>query len=295
MYMSYSKNPHLPRVRMKAVLLVRRGWSIRKVARYMGFSHAAVINWLKKAPADGRLNIPTLSSRPKSHPKALSREIVKMIVKIRKERNRCAEAVHQQLLNQGIKVSLSSVKRTLKRNLLLRERSPWKRWHITDPRPVAQNPGDLVQIDTIHFVTHEGLRFYVYTLLDVASRWTHAKVSSRINTHNSLKFMKEAQKRAGFKFQMLQSDHGSEFSTWFTEHVRLLGMHHRHSRVRQANDNGHLERFNRTLQEEGLNHVIPMSPKGYQKALRKYLPYYNNERLHLGIKLLTPMQVVTSY
>ncbi len=295
MYMSYSKNPHLPRVRMKAVLLVRRGWSIRRVARYMGFSHAAIINWLKRAPSDGRLNIPTLSSRPKSHPKSLSRDIVKMIVKIRKERNRCAEAIHQQLLNEGTKVSLSSVKRTLKRNLLLRERSPWKRWHITDPRPIVQNPGDLVQIDTIHFVTYEGLRFYVYTLLDVASRWTYARVSLRINTHNSLKFVKEAQKKAEFKFKMLQSDHGSEFSAWFTEHVRKLEMNHRHSRVRQANDNGHLERFNRTLQEECLNQVIPMSPEGYQRTIKRYLPYYNNERLHLGIKLLTPMQVVTSY
>lgn len=279
---------------MKAVLLVRRGWSIRKVARYMGFSHAAIINWVKKAPSDGRLVIPTLSSRPKSHPKTLSRETVKMIVKIRKERNRCAEAVHQQLLNQGIKVSLSSVKRTLKRNWLLRERSPWKRWHVTEPRPIVENPGDLVQIDTIHFITYGGFKFYVYTLLDVASRWTQAKVSLKINTHNSLKFVKEAQKKAEFKFQMLQSDHGSEFSTWFTEHVRRLGMNHRHSRVRQANDNGHLERFNRTLQEECLNQVIPMSPEGYQRAIQKYLPYYNNERLHLGIKLLTPMQVVTS-
>lgn len=295
MYMSYSKNPHLPRVRMKAVLLVRRGWSIRRVARYMGFSHAAIINWIKKAPSDGRLVIPTKSCRPRSHPKALSREIVKMITAIRRKRNRCAEVIHQELLNQGIKVSLSSVKRVLKRYGLLRERSPWKRWHITEPRPIVENPGDLVQIDTIHFVTHEGLRFYVYTLLDVASRWTHAKVSMRINTHNSLKFAKEAQQKAGFKFQVLQSDHGSEFSTWFTEHVRLMGMDHRHSRVRQANDNGHLERFNRTIQEECLNQVIPMSSEGYKKAIQRYLPYYNNERLHLGIKLLTPMQVVTSY
>ena len=33
MYMAYTQNPHLPRVRMEAVRLVRFGWSTRKVAQ----------------------------------------------------------------------------------------------------------------------------------------------------------------------------------------------------------------------------------------------------------------------
>lgn len=288
MYMSYSKNPHLPRVRMKAVLLVRKGWSIRKAARYLGFSHGAVINWLKKAPQDGRLIIPTQSSKPKSHSKQLTPEKVDAIVVQRKKRNRCAEVVHRELQNQGIVVSLSSVKRTLKRQGLIRHRSPWKRWHFSEARPEAIVAGDLVQIDTIHFVIGKR-RFYVYTLIDIASRWAYAKVSMRINTHNSLRFMKEAQHIAGFSFKMMQSDHGSEFSTWFTEHLGKLGISHRHIRVRKSNDNGHIERFNRTLQEECTNKVN-QSPKSFQKAINEYLPYYNNERLHLGLKFLTPLE-----
>ncbi|MBU2540014.1 hypothetical protein KJ786_02540 [Patescibacteria group bacterium] len=66
--MAYSKNPNLPRVRMKAVSLVRKGWSIIRAARYFGFSHGALINWLKKAPRDGRLTIPTEDSSAKHHP-----------------------------------------------------------------------------------------------------------------------------------------------------------------------------------------------------------------------------------
>jgi len=94
---------------------------------------------------------------------------------------------------------------------------------------------------------------------------------------------------------MLQSDHGSEFSNWFTENIRTqLGSNHRHSRVRKPSDNGHLERFNRTLQEECLKD-IPKTLRAYRKAIPEYVHYYNNERLHLGINLKTPMQVVTSY
>jgi len=288
MYMTYSNNPHLPRVRMKAVLLVRKGWSIRKVARYLGFSHGAVIKWLKKAPQDGRFVIPTQSSKPKSHAKQLKPETIEAIVIQRKKRNRCAEVVHHELLKQGVVVSLSSVKRTLKRQGLIRHRSPWKRWHFSEARPEAVVAGDLVQIDTIHFVIGDK-RFYVYTVIDIASRWAYAKVSMRINTWNSLKFAKEALKYSGFNFKMIQSDHGSEFSTWFSEHLGKMGINHRHIRVRKSNDNGHIERFNRTIQEECLNKVN-QNPKSFQKAINKYLPYYNNEWVHLGLQFLTPLE-----
>lgn len=290
MYMPYSNNPNLPRVRQQAVNLVYQGWNHRKVARHFGLGSGTVSKWLKKDRNWGLRPIMTLSSRPHHHPKQLKQETVDAIVKQRRKRNRCAEVVHRELVNQGINVSLSSVKRTLKRQGLIRKRSPWKRWHFSESRPEAILAGDLVQVDTIHFVIGKQ-RFYVYTLIDIASRWTYAKVSLRINTYQSLQFVKEAMKLSGFKFKMLQSDHGSEFSTWFTEHIRKISISHRHSRVRKANDNGHIERFNRTLQEECLNKVN-YNPESFQKAINEYLPYYNNERLHLGINYLTPRECV---
>lgn len=290
MYMSYSKNPYLPKVRMKAVNLIYQGWSQRKVCRHLGLGSGTVSKWLKKDHCWGLRPIPTRSSAPRSHPNELSKEKVSAIVEQRKKRNRCAEIIHRELLNQGIIVSLSSVKRTLKRQGLIRHRSPWKRWHFSLPRPEAVLRGDLVEIDAIHFVIGNR-RFYVYSLVDVASRWAYAKVSLRINTWNSLSFVKEALRVAGFEFKMIQSDHGSEFSGWFSEHVRKLGANHRHIRVRKANDNGHVERFNRTLQEECLNKVN-QNPKEFQQAIMEYLPYYNNERLHLGLNFKTPVECV---
>jgi transposase InsO family protein len=277
---------------MKAVVLVRKGWSIRKAARYFGFSHGALINWMRKAPRDGRSVIPTRSSAPKSHPNQLAQHKIDAIVGQRKKHSRCAKVVHRELQNQGIIVSLSSVERTLKRRGLIKHRSPWKRWHLSGERPEAVVTGDLVQIDTIHFVIHDK-RLYVYTIIDLASRWAYAKVSARINTYQSLKFVKEAQGIAGFTFKMIQSDHGPEFSVWFTEHIGKVNIQHRHSRVRKSNDNAHIERFNRTLQEECLNKVN-QNFKSFKKAINEYLPYYNGERLHLGINYSTPLAVVRS-
>ena len=289
--MPYTTNPHLPKLRMQAVLLVRRGWSIRQTARHFGVQPSTVMRWLRRAPRDGRETIPTKTSRPHHHPRSLSRSVIDEIRTKRLAHHRCAEVIRQELKNDGVVVSLSSVKRTLRREGLLRRRSPWKRLHRSLERPEAVKPGDLVELDTIHIVSRGGERFYVYTLIDVVSRWAYAKTVPRINTHQSLRFLREAQGRAPFTFSTLQSDNGSEFSTTFSERSSLV---HRHSRVRQPNDNGHLERFNRTVQEECLNHV-PATLLHYRRALTKYLPYYNTDRLHLGLNLKTPLQVLPSY
>lgn len=165
MYMAYTTNPHLPKVRMEAVRLVKyRGWSRRKVARHIGVEPSTISRWRKHKLDTGWHRIPTASSRPNYHPNELDEQIVEAIIDQRLKRYRCAEVIHQEVISQGYEVSLSSVKRTLKRSGLIRERSPWKRWHFSEKRPLALKPGDLVQIDTIHIIPG---KLYVYTLLDV--------------------------------------------------------------------------------------------------------------------------------
>lgn len=286
--MAYTMNPHLPKVRRDAADLVRRGWGVRQVARYIGVSPGTITKWVKKAQVIGFHPIPTLSSRPKHHPKELSRELIQKIVAQRLLSRRSAEVVHRELINEGVWVSLSSVKRTLDRRGLLKKRSPWKRYHPPLPRPEVRKQGDLVEVDTIHLLRPEG-RFYVFTLLDVYSRWAYARAYPHANTSTALRFVQQAQRFSGFPFKTLQSDHGSEFSQWFTEHVFSI---HRHSRVRRPNDNAHLERFNRTLQEECLDEV-PRTLKDVNAALQDYLPYYNEKRLHFGLNLQTPLQALT--
>lgn len=295
MDMAYTINPHLPRLRMDAVRLVEQGWSARRVARHFGFAHNTVLGWLKKKPeygAHGALIIPTYSSRPHAHPHQLPQEVVDRILTLRSERNQCAEILHWRLAQEGVFVSLSSVKRTLKRCGLSRF-SKWKKWHQYPERPIPETPGILVEIDTVHTGPHDR-RLYVYTLLDVCSRWAHAEPAEHINTHRSMRFVREAQNASPFRFATLQSDHGPEFSKWFTKQLAVSDYSHRHSRVRTPTDNGHLERFNRTIQQECLRR-IPRSLRSWQKEIPEYLRYYNEERPHMGLHMQTPLEVVRSY
>lgn len=292
--MPYTTNPYLPRLRKKTVDLVLSGWSIRRAARYIGVEPSTVSRWVKKVGWTNVRTIPTLSSRPHHHPNAVSWDVIRKITDARKERGRCAEVVHRKVSNAGCSVSLSSVRRILDRYGLTKKRSLWKRYHAPVERPVVALPGDLVELDTIHIGPHRPGRLYIYTLLDVFSRWAWAGVMLRINTHLSLRFVHAAQSQAQFSFRTLQSDHGSEFSTYFTENIQTQGVVHRHSRVRRPNDNAHLERFNRTIQEECLN-KIPQNFNSYQKEIPEYIKYYNNERLHLALGFKTPQQVLRSY
>jgi len=285
--MPYTTNPKMPKLRAKAVAMVQGGLSMRRVAKYFGFQPSTISRWYKKVPNGGSNEVPTIPSRPKGHPRQLKDEIVDRITYWRQiTHGRCSEVIHQHLINEGVAVSLSSVKRTLVRKNLIRKRSPWKRLHRSLARPLAAQPGDLIQLDTIHLVPEEKHKIYVYTLLDVNSRFAYALATNKANSLQTVKFVSAARKVLPFGFKCLQSDHGSEFSQHFSERIKIS---HRHSRVRRPNDNAHLERFNRTLQQELLS-KLPPDVKIINKMLPGYLKYYNEERLHLGLNLKTPLQ-----
>lgn len=288
--MSYTSNPNMPKVRRDAAAMVHKGFSPTEVGRRFGVGSSTICKWVKKSIKFGYHPIPTLSSKPKHHPKQLSDEIVWKIFHQRLKTKRCAEVIEKELLNQGVKVSLSSIKRTLDRWHLTKKRSPYQRYHPHQERPYALKPGDLIEIDTIHLMIDEKRRIYIYVLIDTYSRWVYAKCYAKMNGRTSLKFIKEAGQNASFIFGMLQSDHGPEFGDWFVEQVKKS---HRYTRIGKPNDNAHIERFNRTLQEECLDrHSRKVGI--LNREIKKYLQYYNNERLHMGISLRAPIQLITN-
>lgn len=269
--------------------MVRRGQSTHEVAKYFGYNQSTVARWVQRANQEelkGSQSLPSLSSKPKSHPRALDQKIVSAIVEERLKYGRCAEVIHAALTERGIKVSLSSVKRTLGRQELLKTRTKWKKKRRNIPRPEVTAPGSLVQIDTIHILDLKANRYYIYTLIDLYSRWAYVEVHLRYGQAASYGFVMRAQAAAGFKFKTIQADNGPEFGRSLYDRLKSAGITLRHSRVRRSNDNAHIERFNRTIQEECLGRW-----PSYQTAIDKlpvFMKYYNDERLHISLNYKTP-------
>jgi len=289
MYTTYNR---LPRIRMEAVHLVKSGWSVREVARHFGFTHSAVVKWVGRArllPQNAQL-LPTRSSRPDTSPNSIDPMIVIQILELRAERNQCAEILHHRLATEkNIVVSISTVKRVLKR-CGISKYSKWKKWHQYPARPTPEKPGFLVEIDAVH----EGIpteRLSAYALIDVCSRWGYAEPVLRVDSRATSRFLRRAKTIAPFSFKTIQTDHGSEFSKWFTKITVHDGMNHRQTRVRTPTDNGHVERFIRSLQDECL-HKIPRDFRIWKKEIPEWIRYYNTERPHMGINFKTPIQIV---
>jgi transposase InsO family protein len=282
----------MPKVRRDAINLVKyRHWSMRKVAIRFGVEPSTISRWCKHAYATGWHEIPTKSSRPHTSPNALSKDIVKKIIEKRIGRRRCGQHIYHELKREGVNVSLPSVQRTLDRLGFLKKRSLWKRPHDYTLRPEATSPGRLLETDTVHIRLPDGSKLYVYTIIDLFSRWAYVEVVKRISGSESARFISNAKNVAPFKIHMIQSDNGAEFQKMFRFRIYKLGLTHRHSRVRQSNDQAHIERFNRTIQEECLDRTT-QNLKDFRKAVKEYLPYYNEKRIHMGINYQTPLEVL---
>ncbi len=319
--MSYSNNPLLPKARAEAVrLVVERNIPPAVAARKSGIHRTTLWRWLRKwhtlnqnvqltndnrpgrnnavtGVSSFRLsacvwNIPTRSSRPRFFGRAVSVAVVDRIRYYRNRYQRCATIVHAYCQREGTVVSLSTVRRVLYR-LGLVVRKKWQRkWRPPLPRPDATKPGDLVQTDTVHLYDHRTKqRTYLYTLVDVYSRWAYAEHHTRLGQDIAADVIRRSQAHAGFHFTTVQADNGPEFGRHFEELLQAQGAVVRHSRVRRPNDNAHIERFNRTVQEECTGSSCPVATNLQGKVLA-YLAYYNQERLHLSLQCRTPLEML---
>ena len=235
--------------------------------------------------------IPTENSRPHTSPAAISQELVDLVLAVRAQLKRCAEVVWHHITKVlSISVSLSSVRRILWRSSVARGRK--NRVRPDNPRrPHPTKPGELVQTDTIHHVDpFSGRRLYYYTVIGLYTRMTYARVHPRILPGLAAKTILEAREYFGFSFSMVQSDNGPEFGRYFEQELKRAGITTRHSRLGRPNDNAHIERFNRTLQEECIGHYwrrsVPLQRQ--QEKIDNCIRFYNEERVHLGIQMRTP-------
>lgn len=287
MGMPYTSNTNVGKVRLQAIRMLAGGKSTREVARYFGYAQSTIVKWNKrKNEVWHKQELPTKSCRPHTSPLRTSKEIEAKIVGVREETKRCAEVVYETLKQRNVEISLSTVKRVLNRYGCLKKRSPWKKRRLYPLHPDITKQGDLVEFDTVHFINKDKVKTYIYTAIDVYSRYGYARWYKKANTHRTLHFLKRVQLYFQFDITCIQTDNGPEFGKWFTDHCKIK---HRHNHPRSPNENGHLERFNRTLQEEPEKHNLSIH---IPKDLERYLHHYNTKRMHMGINYKTPKEMI---
>lgn len=159
-------------------------------------------------------------------------------------------------------------------------------------------PGHLVALDTIEKRIN-GSRRYVITFEDIYTRFSFAWSTKSHASKAAEEFFNLCIKvfPLSFNFIYVLTDNGSEFKKYFSEKLRELHLTHYHTYPRTPKMNAHIERFNRTIQDEFIDYYFYLltNPDGFNRKLIDYLIFYNTKRVHKAFQnKLSPIQFMLS-
>src|SRR4030043_603969 len=131
------------------------------------------------------------------------------------------------------------------------KRRPDRPYAIRKPKDYrVDEPGDLVQLDTLDVRPLPGVILKHFTARDMVSRWDVVDIYSRATSGTAARFLDNLEKRMPFHLRAIQVDGGSEFQATFEEEcqrrqIRLFVLPPRSPEL-----NGCGERAHRTHTEE---------------------------------------------
>lgn len=150
--------------------------------------------------------------------------------------------------------------------------------------------GDLIEIDTI--VKFDlGMKRYIITACDIHTRYTFAWSYRRANSRNAQDFFTKLTQVFPYPIKSVQTDNGSEFHRYFQIHLQKSQIIHYWNYPKQPYKNGHIEKYNRTIQDEFIDQHLSLleDPKAFNHHLMDYLIWYNTKRPHWSLNLESPI------
>lgn len=160
----------------------------------------------------------------------------------------------------------------------------------------STHPGHCVALDTVERFIH-GCRRYIITFEDIYSRFGFAWSTTSHASKAAEEFFGFCQMVFPVKFDNVLTDNGSEWKKHFAERLMELHLTHYHTYPKTPKMNAHVERFNRTIQEEFVDfhaHEL-LHPETFNVILMDWLVWYNTERPHYGLNLQSPLQFLLSW
>lgn len=176
-------------------------------------------------------------------------------------------------------------------------------------RIIKMSAGELGHID-VHYVskgTVKGLeqqKLYILGLIDSYSRicWILPLKSIKAIdvSYAAMEMLVILRNRYGIEFKEMMSDNGSEFASRnnkenhpFEKMLDYLRIKHVYTKPCSPKTNGKIERFWRTLEDELLSGETFETFEDFEHHLRGYCLYYNEHRMHQGIDLKKPVEMVS--
>ncbi|MBI4122207.1 MAG: transposase [Parcubacteria group bacterium] len=218
------------------------------------------------------------------------------------------DKIHAILMDEGYRGSVSTVGRILG-DLKKRGRIPTRATLTVSartgrliertytPRRKLRRPKGyrVLETDTVvRFI--DGMKRYVLTGIDTESRVAFAGAYTNHGSASAADFLRKTRAVLPSCPTDVQTDNGSEFALHFHRAVEASGLHfntHPHS----PKENAHVERFNRTLDEEFLRphrDLLRDDVAAFNEKLVDWLLWYNGERPHHALGQRSPLCAMMS-
>ena len=290
------------------------GRSVVRTCRHFGISRQTFYRWKRRFDRHDLRSLEEPSHRPHLvRSPTWTAELAERVLSLRQQYPRWGKDKLVVLLRREKRsVSISMVGRILldlKRRGVLHEpprpavlrqarrklrNRPWavrkpKHWRI-------ENPGDLVQIDTKEIRMPGGMTLKHFSSRDVVSRWDVLEVHHRATSLAAAHFLDTLLDRVPFPIKALQVDGGSEFAAEFEEACQQKELPLFVLPPRSPKLNGHVERSNRTHNEEFYEVHAPSNQLSVlNRQLQRWEKTYNCVRPHQSLGYLTPLEFITRW
>lgn len=269
-------------------------WFSPTLTRYTLFRPETLIGWFHRyACSVWWLTSKTNALNPRGRPR-IPAAVVKIIVSMKRANprygaQRIAALVSRQL---GMPVSATTVRNVLQRHFKTYPPGtpPSQSWEtfLTNHREV---------LGSIDFKVVYDLRVRPLFILSILSH-DHRKLLHCRCTYNPTAQWVSQQLREAFPFDegpgKLMMDHDSIFLPVIKSTLPGMGIGVVRTDIKCPWQNGVIERFNRTLKDELLAHVVPLGDRHLNRLLGEFQAYYNTGRPHRANAGLTPGQAEAS-
>jgi transposase InsO family protein len=297
------------------LLLVQRvtelGWPAAQAAESLGVSRATAYKWLGRYRAEGRPGHADRSSRPHRCPHALPASQVRRVLAARRRRR---QGPHR--LGYHLAMPRSTIYGVLARHGMSRLAQTDRNSGVV-VRYQRERPGELVHLDVkklgripdggghkIHgrarAARGRGIGYdYIHSAVDDRSRVAFCQLLPDETATTCARFLVEAASffaDHGVRIERVLTDNAKAYaeSVVFADTAAGLGIRRKRTRRYRPQTNGKVERFNKTLLEEGASARLYRSNTERRRAFSRWLRLYNHRRPHTALDGLTPMAVLVN-
>ena len=283
---------------------LRTGRPIKELARAHQVNPSWLFKLLRRYRLEGEAGLEPRSRRPHRCPARITDRFEEQIVALRKQlvdfgADAGAETIHYHLSRRHRQVpSVSTIWRVLKARGFVSPQ-PHKRPRSSYRAFVAELPNECWQADVTHVGLESGAVFEVLNIIDDHSRLCVAsRAMVRVKAQDVIRVVHKTAENWGYPAAFL-TDNGLVFTAQgryglagaFEQELFALGIASKHSRPYHPQTCGKVERFHQSLKkflaaQEGLR-----TKKQLQRAIDRFVTYYNEVRPHRGVGRKTPASV----